>query len=187
MKPTEVFLGQPIRSLQTMLRVLAENSDEYKALIPDGIYGPDTMEAVRVFQRKNKLPATGVTDQETWDRVVELYALALVEVVQPQTLSVLLNPGQTITYGEKNAAVYLAQVILVVLSENYHCLVSPPVTGVLDLATRDALAAFQQLSGLPITGNLDRHTWKHLALQFPMASNLPINQGTRRSPGENRE
>ena len=42
MKPTESFLGQPIRSLQTMLRVLAENDDEYKVLIPDGIYGPDT-------------------------------------------------------------------------------------------------------------------------------------------------
>ena len=39
MKPTESLLGQPIRSLQTMLRVLAENVDEYKTLIPDGIYG----------------------------------------------------------------------------------------------------------------------------------------------------
>ena len=45
MKPTESLLGQPIRSLQTMLRVLAENDDEYKVLIPDGIYGPDTMAA----------------------------------------------------------------------------------------------------------------------------------------------
>ena len=30
MKPKEAFLGQPIRSLQTMLRVLAENDDAYK-------------------------------------------------------------------------------------------------------------------------------------------------------------
>ena len=34
MKPKETFLGQPIRSLQTMLRVLAENDDAYKPLIP---------------------------------------------------------------------------------------------------------------------------------------------------------
>ena len=52
MKPKDSFLGQPIRALQTMLRVLAENNDKYKMLIPDGIYGPDTMEAVRVFQRR---------------------------------------------------------------------------------------------------------------------------------------
>ena len=181
MKPTESLLGQPIRSLQTMLRVLAENDDSYKALIPDGIYGPDTMEAVRVFQRHHRLPVTGITNLETWDRIAELYALALVEIVQPQSLCVLLNPGQTITYGEQNPAVYLAQVILTVLAENYHCLSAPDITGGLDLATRDSLAAFQQLSGLPMTGNLDRHTWKHLALQFPMASNLPANEGTRGS------
>ena len=60
MKPKETFLGQPIRSLQTMLRVLAENDDAYKPLIPDGIYGPDTMEAVRIFQRLHRLPITGV-------------------------------------------------------------------------------------------------------------------------------
>ena len=77
MKPTESLLGQPIRSLQTMLRVLAENVDEYKTLIPDGIYGPDTMAAVRVFQRRNRLPVTGVTDLETWNRIAEEYALAL--------------------------------------------------------------------------------------------------------------
>lgn len=180
MKPTESLLGQPIRSLQTMLRVLAENDDEYKVLIPDGIYGPDTMAAVRVFQRRNRLPVTGITDLETWNRIVEEYALALVEIVQPQVLCVLLNPGQCIGLGEKNAAVHLAQVILAVLSENYHCVDAPPVTGVLDGPTQDALAAFQQLSGLPITGRLDRHTWKHLALQFPMASNLPVIEGTRK-------
>lgn len=179
MKPTEIFLGQPIRSLQTMLRVIAENDDAYKALIPDGIYGPDTMSAVRVFQRRNRLPVTGVTDLETWNRVAEEYAIALVEVVQPQSLSVLLNPGQVVTFGEKNPAVYLAQVILVVLAENYHCVDAPPITGKLDGPTRDSLAAFQQLSGLPMTGNLDRHTWKHLALHFPMASNLPLNEETR--------
>lgn len=179
MKPTETFLGQPIRSLQTMLRVLAENDDAYKALIPDGIYGPDTMEAVRIFQRRNRLPITGITDQLTWEAVVEAYQLALVEVVLPEPLQVLLNPGQVIRFGEKNPAVSLAQVVLTVLSENYRCLHAPAVTGILDSPTKDALEVFQQLSGLPITGNLDRRTWKNLTLQFPMASNQPVNEGTR--------
>ena len=42
MRPTETFLGQPIRSLQTMLRVLAEFDADYLPLIPDGIYGAET-------------------------------------------------------------------------------------------------------------------------------------------------
>lgn len=170
MKPKETFLGKPIRSLQTMLRVLAESVEEYKALIPDGIYGPDTMEAVRIFQKRHQLPITGVTDQETWDRIAHEYGKALVEVTPPPALAVLLNPCQTITYGERNPAVYLAQVILLIMADKYNCLEAPEITGMLDLATRDAISAFQQISGLPPTGNLDRHTWKHLALHFPLAS-----------------
>ena len=115
MKPKETFLGQPIRSLQTMLRVLAENDDAYKPLIPDGIYGPDTMEAVRIFQRLHRLPITGVTDLLTWEAVVEAYQLALVEITMPETVQVLLNPGQTVVFGEKDHAVSLAQVIWISL------------------------------------------------------------------------
>ena len=43
MKPGESFVGQPIRALQTMLRVIAENDPSHMTLIPDGIYGPDTV------------------------------------------------------------------------------------------------------------------------------------------------
>ena len=52
MRPPESFIGQPIRSLQTMLRVLAEYDESYLPMIPDGIYGPETMAAVTHFQRK---------------------------------------------------------------------------------------------------------------------------------------
>ena len=38
-------------------------------------------------------------------------------------------------------------------------------------ATADALASFQALNNLPMTGNLDKVTWKHLALHFPLAAN----------------
>ena len=50
------------------------------------------------------------------------------------------------------------------------------MTGILDPSTADALSSFQMLIGLPITGNLDKHTWKHLALHFPLAANLDDGQ-----------
>lgn len=178
MKPTETFLGQPIRSLQTMLRVLAENDTQYKVLIPDGIYGPDTMEAVRTFQRIGNLPITGITDKATWDAIVDAYQLALVEVVIPEPLQILLDPGAFLALGEENVIVSLAQVILTAISDTFHCLPAPAVTGVLDIPTKNCLEIFQQLSHLPITGRLDRHTWRHLALQFPIASNPEGKDGS---------
>ena len=66
MRPVESFVGQPIRSLQTMLRVIAQHDPAHPDIIPDGIYGPETVAAVSAFQQLHALPVTGITDQNTW-------------------------------------------------------------------------------------------------------------------------
>lgn len=172
MRPPESFVGQPIRSLQTMLRVIAEDDPSHMRVIPDGIYGPETMAAVSTFQRKHGLPVTGVTDQPTWEAIVAVYNPALVRVDAAQPLDIILNPGQVIRKGERHPHVYLVQAMLAVLNDAYKSVAQPSLNGLLDDATADSLASFQILSGLPMTGNLDKHTWKHLALQYPLAANL---------------
>lgn len=176
MRPGESFVGQPIRSLQTMLRVLAEHDPSYDTLVPDGIYGPETMSAVAKFQRRHGLPATGVTNQDTWDAIVEEYGPALIAVDQAEPVNIILNPNQVIRKGERHPHMYLVQAMLIVLAEAYASIIAPAVTGILDDATADALATFQFLSALPMTGNLDKQTWKHLALQYPLAANLDITR-----------
>lgn len=172
MRPHESFLGQPIRALQTMLRVIAENDDSYLPVIPDGIYGPETVQAISVFQRNHGIPVTGMTDQGTWEAVVAVYEPALIEQDSAQNLEIILNPGQVIRKGERHPHLLLAQAMLVSLAEAYESIPLPSVTGLLDDATADSLASFQALSGLPMTGHLDKHTWKHLALQYPLSTNL---------------
>jgi murein L,D-transpeptidase YcbB/YkuD len=172
MRPPESFINQPIRSLQTMLRVIAENDPSHDRVIPDGIYGPETVTAVSVFQRLHGLPVTGVTDHDTWEAITAVYEEAIVEQSQAHPLEIVLNPGQIIRRGERHPNLYLAQAILTVLSENYDSIAKPEFTGILDNATADALSTFQQLSGLPMTGNLDKHTWKQLAVQYPLAAGL---------------
>ena len=43
---------------------------------------------------------------------------------------------------------------------------------ILDELTAESLRNFQTLSGLPVTGELDKITWKYLALQYPLAATL---------------
>ena len=102
MRPAESFIGQPIRSLQTMLRVIHEDDPSHPAIIPDGIYGPETMAAISHFQRRHGLPVTGVTDQETWEAVTSHYNEALIRVDEAQPLYILLEPGEVIRRGEKH-------------------------------------------------------------------------------------
>ena len=175
MRPPESFVGQPIRSLQTMLRVIAEDDPTHLRIVPDGIYGPVTIAAVSSFQRKHGLPVTGVTDLTTWEAIVAQYEPALIRIAEAHPLDIVLNPGQIIRRGERHPNVYLVQGMLAVLSDTYQSIGKPGMTGILDAPTADALASFQQLSGLPMTGNLDKHTWKHLALQYPLASNLYLS------------
>ena len=172
MRPGESFIGQPIRSLQTMLRVLAENDDSYEMLIPDGIYGNATMSAVSKFQRKHGLEITGITDQDTWDAIVAEFEPALINVDEAQSIDIVLNPGQILRRGERNTNLYLVQAILMALSDVYESIPKPTMTGLLDEITADSISAFQLLSGLPMTGQVDKRTWKHLALHYPLASNL---------------
>lgn len=179
MRPGESFIDQPIRSLQTMLRVLAENDRRYQSIVPDGIYGPETMSAVSSFQRIHGLPVTGVTDLNTWEAIHRVYEPALINIDIAQPVEIVLNPGQVIRRGERHPHVRLIQSMLAVLSEIYRSIAMPGITGILDASTSDSLASFQQLSGLPMTGEVDKRTWKHLALQYPLGANLWISRGGR--------
>lgn len=177
MRPEESFVGQPIRALQTMLRVIAEQDPSYDTLVPDGIYGPETIAAVSKFQRRHGLPVTGVTDQDTWESVLAVYDPAVIYITEAQPLEMVLNPNKIIRKGERHPHLYVVQGVLKTLSEVYKSVAAPSMSGVLDEPTADSIASFQLLSALPMTGNLDKRTWKHLALHYPLAVNLQTSRG----------
>ena len=172
MRPEESFVTQPIRSLQTMLRVLAEHDGRYQSVIPDGIYGSSTVSAVSNFQQIHGLPITGITDQNTWDAIVAEYEPALIYVDAAQMAEIILNPNEVLRRGDSSPYLRVAQAMLFELDEAYGSLGKPSLNGVLDEATADAISAFQSLLGLPMTGDLDKITWKNLALHFPLGANL---------------
>ena len=168
MKPAEFFIGRPVRSLQTMLRVISENDRRVPPVVPDGIYGQSTMNAVSSFQRIYGLPVTGVADQTTWDAIVKAYEGSLVQVGKTQPIEILFEPGQVFRRGDHSPYLYLLQSMLMVLSQTSPSIGAPGHSGTIDQRTAEALAAFQILAGLPPTGELDRMTWKYLVNHFTL-------------------
>ena len=100
MRPNESFVQQPVRSLQTMLRILSEDDPNLPVLIPDGIYGPSTMVAVTAFQRKMGIPITGIVDEYTWTRIAESYEAARIRVGKAEPIEILLEPNEVIGNGQ---------------------------------------------------------------------------------------
>lgn len=170
MRPDESLIGQPIRSLQTMLRTISKQKGNTFHLIPDGIYGPQTVLAVTRFQKDHNLPATGVTDQTTWDAVVREYESVLVEDLPAQSLDIPMQPNTVYNPGRCCPNIRLAQSMLDCIAECYHCFTPPTPSGTLDADTCGCLMQFQQMCGLPANGCLDKLTWKNLALQYPIAA-----------------
>ena len=177
MKPAESFIGQPTRSLQTMLRVIAEDNPRLPTIIPDGIYGQETIYAVSAFQQYYGLPITGITNQATWDEIVNVYESALIRVDQAEPIQIIMDPGQVFVLGERNPYIFLLQSLLTQLSIDTPSIIRPDHSGILDTKTAESLSEFQKLSGLPITGELDKITWKHLVKQFTLNShhNMTVN------------
>ena len=174
MRPEESFIEQPIRSLQTMLRVIAEDDPGLPSVIPDGIYGPGTMVAVTAFQRREGLPITGITDEITWERIVAAYEPARTRIDKAEPIEILLEPGEIIALGQSSPYIYLLQSMLIQLAKDNGSINRPPHTGVLDNETYRSVKAFQDLAGLPVAGTLDRITWKHLVRQFTLNASRSI-------------
>ncbi len=168
MKPPESFTAQPIRSLQTMLRVLAEDDKSLPTVVPDGIYGQTTMGAVTEFQRREGLPLTGIADQTTWDRIAQRYEPALVRVGKAEPIEIIMEPNQVFVLGDEGPYIILMQAMLIWLSRDHALITAPAATGILDSDTQSALAGFQKAAGLPQTGQLDKNTWKHLSRHFTL-------------------
>lgn len=168
MRPGESFVEQPVRSLQTMLRVLAEDDRRLPTVVPDGIYGPTTMNAVTAFQRISEIPTTGITDQYTWEKITAAYELALIRVNKAEPIEIIMDPGQVFRLGDNSPYIYLLQSMLTQLSLDHPAIIPPGHSGYIDESTSASLSGFQSLAGLPVTGELDKITWKHLVRQFTL-------------------
>ena len=80
------LIGQPVRSLQTMLRELSYHYSFLPRLTPDGVFGERTLEAVMLFQRELHPPVTGRVDQGVWDAIAERYLDVLSHTAPPLPL-----------------------------------------------------------------------------------------------------
>jgi len=65
--------GRPVRVIQQQLNTIADIYSVIPKVREDGIYGPSTEGAVRVFQRIFGLPESGVVDFKTWYEISRIY------------------------------------------------------------------------------------------------------------------
>lgn len=65
--------GSKVRQMQEQINVIAGAYPLIPKIAADGIYGQNTANAVRVFQKVFNLPQTGTVDYPTWYKISEIY------------------------------------------------------------------------------------------------------------------
>lgn len=65
--------GEKVSQLQNELNVIATAYPSIPLLAVDGIYGQETAESVRVFQKIFNIGETGIVDFQTWYKISQIY------------------------------------------------------------------------------------------------------------------
>lgn len=65
--------GEKVRQMQEQLARISQNYPAIPTVVPDGVFGERTKEAVEVFQRVFNLPVTGIVDYATWYKISQIF------------------------------------------------------------------------------------------------------------------
>lgn len=65
--------GVAVSALQYFISIIGQFSSAVPVLVIDGIFGPQTTQAVNAVQSRLGLPVTGVVDQATWQGIYDEY------------------------------------------------------------------------------------------------------------------
>ena len=151
-----------IREVQNRLRELAFKDERIPLISVDGVYGPQTTEAVRAFQETYGLEPTGKVDKATWDALYKAY-LDITDAERPIAGVVTFpSPTYVIREGDTGDLVYSAQFMLNSISQVFSNIPPVIVSGVYDSITARSVRAIQHAAGLPETGDIDKRTWDML-------------------------
>ncbi len=65
--------GEPVRTIQMQINAISNNYPAIRKVRVDGIFGPETKEAVQKFQEVFYLPPNGIVDYPTWYKISDIF------------------------------------------------------------------------------------------------------------------
>ena len=173
--------GGEVRQLQIRLNRISDNYPTIpKIPYPNGIFGFETEEAVKAFQRIFNLTDDGVVGNATWYAIQRIYAAV-------KRLNSLNSEGlrynevdrqfpETLSLGDQNTGVALLQYYLDFLSAYYDSIPPLESDGIFGESTRNAVYAAQAVFGLPVDGVVGEQTWNAIVdAYYGIVRRIPVS------------
>ncbi len=173
--------GDDVVIIKRELNRIAQNYPAIpKIQFTNGVFDLDTENAVKKFQEIFSLVPDGIVGKATWYKIKQVFAAV-------KQLSDLTSEGLTISevsrrytrelrMGSQGLDVEALQYYLAFIGYFYPYLPPIPITGYFGNMTRDAVFAFQNFYGLPVTGVVDANVFSRIEQVYRDAvSELPAN------------
>lgn len=157
--------GNEVRIIQVELNRIRQNYPSIPEITkPDGIFGVETENAVKEFQKIFNLTTDGIVGKATWYKIKSIYNGV-------KNLNELSSEGitydeaafvypQRLALGDDGFYVSYTQYYLMIIgyfNDNYPYI---DMTGVFDEQTENAIKLVQEYNGLEVTGAVNIQTWR---------------------------
>lgn len=163
--------GNSVIIVQASINRISQNYPAIPKILPiDGIFGEQTENAVREFQRVFNLTVDGIVGKATWYKLVSLYVgirrLSELNAEGVKLFGIDLSYPDAISEGDEGEKVVILQYILNVLSMFYSNVPSVPQSGEFGAEMKRAVLDFQINNGLLQNGIVNAETWDVMYRQF---------------------
>ncbi|MCL2084765.1 MAG: peptidoglycan-binding protein, partial [Oscillospiraceae bacterium] len=172
--------GEPVRRMQNFLNRIRVNFPLIPQIPnPNGVFGPETRNAVTAFQRSFNLASDGIIGRATWNRISITYVgvTRLAELDgEGERVSIGQNPpGVTLRMGDRGANVLELQFILNSVSPFHQSVPTVIKDSVFGADTKNAVIEFQRTFGLTPDGVVGPATWNMLySVYRGIHANAPV-------------
>lgn len=150
--------GANVRNVQSILALLSTYYDEISPVDVDGIFGPNTTQAVKEFQTLMGLTPDGLVGRQTWDSLQAEFAgieEGLQDAIEPY-------PGVLIREGSRGEYVRKMQVYLNEIAGAYQGIPTGVEDGIFGANTKRQVTAYQKEFGLTADGIIGLNTWNSI-------------------------
>ncbi|MBR2370586.1 MAG: peptidoglycan-binding protein [Clostridia bacterium] len=159
--------GNGVRNLQYYISYVAGYYDSIPPVSIDGVFGEQTVNAVKDVQSTFGLAVDGIVGEATWDALYRAYRGIIDTVPSKFTEGVAIPfPGVVLRLGAESEDVRIVQEYLNFISQTYTQIPGVTPTGYFGNMTRESVLAFQRVFGLDVTGVVGAITWSAIAAVY---------------------
>lgn len=159
---------QAIFDLQEMLKTISMFEEEELKLLPDGIFGVETENAVKNFQNRYNLEQNGEADYSTWQAISKRYNEVILQIGPAQFIDVHKGDFKEIKMGDSDDRVYMLQIMFNSLGDEFKTFKKCVVSGNFNNTDFENVKQFQKISGQNQSGIVDKITWDKIAKYYNM-------------------